>query len=73
MDKNIADELSTHLEINTQKLDSIAAKLRETMSDEERKPYFEKIGHIMALSFDLFDLIGKEYPTLNPYKGHNKQ
>ena len=73
MDKNIADELSTHLEINNQKLSEIAGKLKETMSDDERKPYFEKISHIMALSFDLFDLIGKEYPTLNPYEGHAKQ
>ena len=73
MDKNIADELSTALEMNNIKLNSISAKLRETMTDEERKPYFEKISHIMALSFDLLDLIGKEYPTLNPYEGHNKQ
>ena len=73
MDKNIADELSTHLEINNQKLNAIAEKLRETMSDEERKPYFEKISHIMTLSFDLLDLIGKEFPTLNPFQDHNKQ
>ena len=73
MDKLIADELSTHLVANNAKLNSLVGEMKGKMSDQEIKPFMEKISHIMALSFDLLDLVGKEYPTLNPYEGHNKQ
>ena len=73
MEKNIADELSTHLVANNEKLNVIVGELRGTMSESELKPFLEKISHIMTLSFDLLDLVGREYPTLNPYKGHARQ
>ena len=72
MQKDIADELSEHLVSNNETLNNIAGKLRETLSEEEYKPYLLKIGHILTLSFDLLNMIGREYPTLNPYDGVNK-
>ena len=68
MQEKLATELSDQLVFSAKKLNALVEGLRVSCSEEELRPYLEKISHIMALSFDLLDMVGEEYPHLNPYK-----
>ena len=68
MEEKLATEFSDHLVFSTKKLNTLIEGLRGSCSEDEMRPYLEKISHIIALNFDLFDLVGGEYPHLNPYE-----
>jgi len=46
--------------------------LREELPEDEFNAYMNKISHIMALNFDVLDLIGEKHPELNPYENTEK-
>lgn len=73
MDEKLAAEFSDHLVFSTKKLKTLIQGLKESCSEDEYQHYLEKISHIMALNFDLLDLVGNEYPHMHPYKdaGHH--
>lgn len=67
MDEKLATELSDQLIVNNRKLNMIIGEMKKRYKEEEYQPYLEKLAHMMALSFDVLDMIGQNYPHLNPY------
>lgn len=68
MDEKIATELSDQIVIFNRKLSMIIGEMKETLTEDEYTPYLNKLGHMMALSFDVLDMLGSDYPHLNPYE-----
>ena len=40
--------------------------VKEKCSDDEIQEYLKPISHILALSFDVLDIVHKQYPDLKP-------
>ena len=66
--ENLAAELSDQVVINNRKMNMIIVEMRENYPAEVYEQYLDKMAHMMALSFDILDMLGKEYPHLNPYE-----
>ena len=72
MDEKFATELSDTIVISNRKYSMLIKVMKEKYPEETNKLYSEKLAHMMALSFDILDEIGKLYPHLNPYD-HGEQ
>ena len=72
MDEKLATELSDQIVVNNRKLNMIIGEMKNSIPKEEYDPYLEKLAHMLALSFDVLDMVGKDYPHLNPY-GHGEE
>jgi hypothetical protein len=72
MDEQVATQLSDHMVIFNRKLSMIIGDMKATSTRDEYSSYLSKLAHMSALSFDVLDMLGKEYPHLNPYEqsGH---
>ncbi len=66
--ESLATELSDQMVVNNRKMNMIIAEMKDNYPKEVYAPYLEKMAHMMALSFDLLDMQGKEYSHLNPYE-----
>lgn len=67
MDEKLAAELSDQIVVNNRKLNMIIGEMKKTTSEGEYELYLEKLAHVLALGFDILDMIGEDYPHLNPY------
>ena len=68
MDEKLATELSDQIVIFNRRLSMVIGDMKASSIREDYAPYLGKLAHMMALSFDVLDLLGKEYPHLNPYE-----
>jgi len=68
MEKKLAEILSGHIVSSGKDLNKIVKQLREELPENEFDTYMKKLSHIMALNFDVLDLIGEKHPELNPYE-----
>ena len=68
MEKKLAEILSEHIASSGKELNLIIKQLREELPESEFNTYMKKLSHIMALNFDVLDLIGEKHPELNPYE-----
>ena len=68
MDKKLAEILSGHIVSSGKELNLIIKQLKEELTEAEFNTYVKKLSHIMALNFDVLDLIGEKHPELNPYE-----
>ena len=46
----------------------IIGEMKLALNEEEYSKYLTKLSHMMALSFDVLDMLGNKYPHLNPYE-----
>ncbi len=67
MDEKFSTELSEHIVFSNKKFNLLIGEMKKNYPKEEYQSYLDKLAHMMALSFDVLDLIGKDYPHLNPY------
>jgi len=72
MDEQVATELSDQPVIFNRELSMILGDMKAISTRDEYSAYLSKLAHMSALSFDVLDMLGKEYPHLNPYEhgGH---
>jgi hypothetical protein len=70
--EKLATEISDQMIINNRKINIIIGEMKENYPKVIYEPYLEKMAHMMALSFDLLDMLEKEYPHLNPYENSGK-
>ena len=68
MERESAKKLSEHIIYSAKELNTQVHELRQSLAQNEFEIYMKKISHIMALYFDILDLIGSEYPEYNPYE-----
>ncbi|MBD9417513.1 hypothetical protein IB234_23355 [Pseudomonas sp. PDM16] len=68
MDEKIATELSDQIVIFNRRLSMIIGDMKESLTKDEYAPYLNKLSHMLALSFDVLDMLGNDYPHLNPYE-----
>ena len=57
---------------HNKKINALCGELRK-YPKETYRPYFEKISHQIALSFDILNMIGEKYPELNYSQNLKKQ
>jgi len=66
MDEELSLKLSDVIIASNRQYSMLIKEMKDKYSPEVYAIYLEKIAHIMALSFDMLDEIGKSYPHLNP-------
>ena len=71
MEKKLAEILSGHIVSSSKELNIIIKQLREELLEHEFNTYMKKLSHIMALNFDVLDIIGEKHPELNPYENND--
>ena len=73
MDKKLATILSEYIVSGSKELNTIIKQLKTVLPEDEYNIYIKKLSHIMVLNFDVLDLLGEEYPELNPYENTEKK
>jgi hypothetical protein len=68
MEEKLATDLSDQIIIFNSKLSMIIGEMKLALNEEEYSQYLKKLSHMMALSFDVLDMLGNKYPHLNPYE-----
>ncbi len=66
MDEEILRRLSDTIISSNRHYSMIIGEMKEKCSPEVYSLHLEKLAHMMALSFDILDELGKDYPHLNP-------
>lgn len=67
MDEDILKQLSDQIIISNRLYSNLIKEMKDKYPVEQYEIYSEKLAHMMALSFDILDELGKEYAHLNPY------
>jgi hypothetical protein len=66
MKRKTAEGLNKVILTYNKKLSDYVPKLRDELGTEDFKSFSDPVGHMLALSFDVLDLIWAEYPDLMP-------
>ncbi|MBW9262211.1 MAG: hypothetical protein K1564_11630 [Candidatus Thiodiazotropha sp. (ex. Lucinisca nassula)] len=68
MDEEISTELSDAIISSNRKYTMLIEEMKNKYPREVYAFHLEKLAHMMALSFDILDELGKDYPHLNPMR-----
>ena len=66
MDEELSTKLSDAVISSNRTYSMLIREMKEKYPQEVYALHLEKLAHMMALSFDILDELGKEYPHLNP-------
>jgi len=66
MDEEISTKLSDAVILSNRTYTMLIREMKEKYPQEVYAVHLEKLAHMMALSFDILDELGKTYPHLNP-------
>ncbi|MGH1439934.1 MAG: hypothetical protein ACRBBR_07490 [Cellvibrionaceae bacterium] len=66
MDEDISTRLSDAIILSNRQYSLLIGEMKGKYAPELYKLHLEKLAQMMALSFDILDELGKEFPHLNP-------
>ncbi|MCP4994320.1 MAG: hypothetical protein GY934_11130 [Gammaproteobacteria bacterium] len=66
MKRETAEKLNMIIQSYNEELGIIIPQLREELGPDDIKAISQPVGHMLALSFDVLDLLWEEYPDLMP-------
>jgi len=68
MERELAEHINNMMLGYSAELNRSVAMVREKCDKEEVETYLKPVSHIMALSFDVLDIVYKDHPDLKPDK-----
>ena len=67
MDEDMAKKIADHFIKQNESLVELSREIKEKYPGETYQSLIHKFAHASALAFDIVDMVGKDYPHLNPY------